>query len=107
MSIIERFLVLADPSGPFIRTDGPRRVREELISESRIPLGKTETAERNDSHRLAQAAPMDSSNGRDSGLALARPVQYVFSRRAWDRSVLPGDRRSLARNAHEKLLYIA
>jgi hypothetical protein len=31
MRVIERFLVLEDPSGPFTRRDGPRRVRKESI----------------------------------------------------------------------------
>jgi hypothetical protein len=31
MSVIARFLVLAEPSGPFTRRDGPRRVLKEPI----------------------------------------------------------------------------
>jgi hypothetical protein len=35
--------------------------------------------ESNDSHQLTKAAPMDSSNGRDSRFGLARPVHRMFN----------------------------
>lgn len=52
-SVMSRFLVLADRSGPFARNQGPRRSAQEP----------------NDTHQIEVVNSSANSNGRDSGLA--------------------------------------
>jgi hypothetical protein len=59
MSVIERFLVFADPNGPVTKAPGHEGPHKES----------------NDSHQFTNAPNF--SNGRDSRFGLARPVLYA------------------------------
>jgi hypothetical protein len=56
MSVIERFLVFADPNGPVTKAPGHQGPHKES----------------NDSHQFTNATPKGFSNGRDSRFGLAR-----------------------------------
>ena len=58
MSVIERFLVFADPNGPVTKAPGHEGPHKES----------------NDSHPLTKATPKGLSTDRDSRFGLARPV---------------------------------
>ena len=62
MSVIERFLVFADPNGPVTKAPGHEGPHKES----------------NDSHQFTNASPKDLSSGRDSRLGLARPALLGF-----------------------------